>query len=248
MTRINPQANPPPSRGRSPILRGSLKQLTWIFAFLGLASLNVLTLVNDKAHAAGYSAIKAILATAIPDAAASRMLSNSSTVKRKQDAMVATQKLAAERDMVVASSKVLEAKQLTLLKSLKEVEASHSALKHTSTLRTAAVLKTSKRLAIRAATNATRNVSSVFAEAILLLGTGIMLGVTAWDLYDACDTLKDINELNSVFDLQKEDQNIICGMKVPTTKQVFDETRTNTAVIYQSAKDALKKGGIEIAH
>lgn len=230
------------------MLRGRVKQLLLIFSFFSLASLNVLTLVSDKVHAAGYSAIKAILATAIPDAAASRILSNSSTVKRKKDATAATQKLAAERDIAVASSKVLEAKQLTLAKSLKEVEASHSALKHTSAIRAAAVLKTSKRLAIRTATNATRNVSSVFAEAIPLMGTGIMLGVTAWDLYDACDTLKDINELNSVFDLQQEDQNIICGMKVPTTKQVFDETRTNTAVIYQSAKDALKKGGIEISH
>lgn len=225
------------------MLGGRVKPLLLIFSLFSLASLNVLTLVSDKAHAAGYSAIKALLATAIPDAAASRILSNSSTVKRKLDATAATQKLAAERDIAVASSKVLEAKQLTLAKSLKEVEASHSALKYTSTLRTAAVLKTSKRLAIRTATNATRNVSSVFAEAIPLLGTGIMLGVTAWDLYDACDTLKDINELNSVFDLQQENQSTVCGIKMPTKKQVFDATRTNTAVIYQSAEDALKKGG-----
>lgn len=247
MATIDAQDIHPPSGGRRETLWRRTKQLLFICIFLSLGSLNVLTLASDKVHAAGYSAMKAILATAVPDAAASRILSNSSTVKRQHDIAVATKKLFEEKDVAVASSKALEAKQVALVKSLKEAEASHSALKRTSEIRAAAVLKTSNRLAVRSLTNATRNVSSVFAETIPFMGTGVMLAVTAWDVRDACETLKDINELNSVFDHQQEDQTKVCGMNVPTTKQVMDQTRTNAKAVYQSAANALKREGIEIS-
>ena len=196
------------------------------------------------------------------------MLSNSSTVRRQNDVAVATKKLSEEKetlvasnktleakqvslvksnDMLVASSKALEARQVSLEKSFKEVEAANGALKRSSEIRAAAVMKTSKQLAVRSVANATRNVSLVFAEAIPFIGTGIMLAVTALDVYDACDTLKDINELNRVFDHQQEDQTKVCGMKVPTIAQVLAQTRANAKAVYQSAVDALKKEGAHIA-
>ncbi|MGV8805106.1 MAG: hypothetical protein ACWA6Y_09105 [Polaromonas sp.] len=233
-----PAKNPTPWR--------SAKRLLLILFFFGLASLNVLTLVSDQVHSAGYGAMKAILATAVSEAAASRILSKSPMAKRQKDVSVAIQKLSQEKNVLVASSQALQARQAMLVKSLQEVEASHSALKRTSEIRAAAVLKTSKRVAVRSLVNTTRNVSSVFAEAIPIVGTGVMLAVTVWDVHDACETLKDINELNSVFDHPPENQTKVCGMNVPTRKQVLDQTRTNAKAVYQSAADALKREGVEI--
>ncbi len=73
-----------------------------------------------------------------------------------------------------------------------------------------------------------------------------MLTVTAWDVYDACETLKDINELNSVFDHPPEDKTKVCGMHMPNLGQVLAQTKTNAKAVYQSAANALKKQGSEI--
>lgn len=180
---------------KSPAPWRNARRLLLVLCFFGLASLNVLTLVSDKVHSAGYDAMKAMLVMAVPEAAASRLLSNSPTAKRQHDVAI----------------------------------------------KAAAVLKTSKRIAVRSLVNTTRNVSSVFAEAIPIVGTGAMLAVTAWDVHDACETLKDLNELNSVFDHPPEDKTKVCGMHVPSAKQVLEQTRTNAKAVYQSAADALKK-------
>ena len=238
---IDAQASHPATGVKSKTLWHKAKQLLFIFSFFGLGSLNVLTLVSDKIHAAGYSVIRSILASAVPEAAASQLLSSSPTVNRQRDVAVATKKLIQEKDMLVATSKVLEANQVTLVKSFKEIEVANGALKRTSEARAAAVMKASKRLAIRSATNVSRNVSSVFAEAIPIVGTGIMLGVTAWDVHDACETLKDINELNSAFDHPQEDQTRVCGMKVPTMGEVMIQVKTNATAVYQSTAAALKR-------
>ena len=246
MTTIKARANSPAPQVRSQTLRRNTNRLLIVLLLLGLGSLNVLTLLSDKVHTAGYSAIRAILATAVPDAVASRMLSNSSTVRRQKDVAVAARKLSDEMAMLVASSKALEAKQASLLKSLKEVEAANGALKRSSEIRATAVAKASKRLAFRSVTNATRNVSSVFVEAAPIVGTGIILAVTALDVHDACETLKDVNEMNSVFGHQQEDQTKVCGMKIPANMEVWDWINANTKAAYQSAADTLKRGVLKI--
>lgn len=225
----------------------SAKRLLLILSFFGLISLNILTLVSDKVHSAGYDAVKAALDTAVPEAAALRILSKSPTAKRQHEVATATQALVQEKNVLVASSKALQARQTLLVKSLQEVEASHSMLKRTSAARAIAVLKTSNRIAVRALLNTTRNVSSVFAEAIPIVGTGVMLAVTVWDVHDACETLRDINKLNSVFDNPQEDQTKVCGMNVPTPKQVLEQTKTNSKAVYQAVAEALKREGVEIS-
>jgi len=43
-----------------------------------------------------------------------------------------------------------------------------------------------------------------------------MVALTASDIYDDCQTLKDLNELNITFNHEKEDETTVCGMKVPS--------------------------------
>ena len=207
-----PIAAKPEATLKSPKPWLSAKRLLLILSFFGLASLNVLTLVSEQVHTAGYSVMKAILARAVPEAEASRLLSQSPTVRRQHDVAAATQVLLQEKSA-----------------------------------RAAVVLKTSNRIAVRSLKNTTRNVFSVFAKAIPGLGTGTILALTAWDVYDVCETLKDINELNSVFDHPPEDQTKVCGMKVPTPKQVLTQIKTNAKAVDQSAAEVLKKENVEIS-
>lgn len=192
-----------------------------VSTLLGLASLNVLTLLNDAVHAAGYGALRAILASALPDAALSRMLRDSPTAKRNREIATATKALARENAKLVASNKAIEQKRIDAERAKKKIAAEHVALKRASEQQALTAKKISKRLAARSVANASRNVSSVAGQAIPFAGTAIIVGVTAWDVYDACETMKDINELGSAFGHEREDQTKVCGMPVPSKEQVL---------------------------
>ena len=237
------QASPAEPSAARQTLGQRIKRRLFILSFCGLGVLYVLTLANDQVHGAGYRVIEGLLASTVSTASVAQVLGHSSTAARQRDAAVATDKLMREKEILVASSKVLQARQVALVKSIEQAEAANGALKRTAQIKAGVVMKTTKRLALRTVTNAARNVSSVFAEAIPVVGTGIMLGVTAWDVIDACETIKDINELNGVFEHPQEDSSKVCGIKVPTQQEVLSSVQGNAKAIYQSASDALKTGG-----
>lgn len=55
--------------------------------------------------------------------------------------------------------------------------------------------KVSRRITDRTVKTVSRNVGSVFTEAIPYFGVGVMLAVTAKDVYDGCETIRDVHEM-----------------------------------------------------
>lgn len=156
---------------------------------------------------------------------------------------VATKALQNEKAAITASKVALEQKHVALEKTHRELSTTHSELMRVSSKRAEAMKVASRRLAARVVTNAARNLSSVSAQTIPVIGTGIVLAVTAWDIHDACETLKDINEVNAVFDLERSDQMTVCGMKVPTRAEAAAKVRENWRAVYQQSADVLNKAG-----
>ncbi|WP_407333802.1 hypothetical protein [Enterovibrio sp. 27052020O] len=80
----------------------------------------------------------------------------------------------------------------------------------------------SKRISRRVVRNITLNTSSVVGQSIPYLGVAAILSVTAADIYDGCQTVKDTNELLQLFDevpdVEKEDE--ICGVTLPTIEEI----------------------------
>jgi hypothetical protein len=130
--------------------------------------------------------------------------------------------------------------------SKKALELKHAELARVSAVRSGVAKKMSKRLATRAVVNATRNSSSIFAESIPYVGVAVVLGVTALDLRDTCETLKDMNELNTAFGLEPEDQTKVCGIAVPTKAEVVDKIKGGWHEAYKAATEALKKDGVQV--
>lgn len=94
-----------------------------------------------------------------------------------------------------------------------------------------AVVDTNGRIARRTATAATRNASSVVAEAIPYLGIAAVLAVTTFDLKDSCDTIKDLHELDVAIDPSKEfgeEETTVCGLSVPTKDEVWHQVKTGS--------------------
>lgn len=156
------------------------KKLLIVAAISGLGALNVLTIVNDQAHAAGFNFLKSVLTPLVSEANLSDLLSHSPTQKYKA------------------------------------IETRNVELKRFSAMRSNTVKRVSTRIGRRAVANAAKNVSSFAVEIIPVVGITAMVALTASDIYDDCQTLKDLNELNITFNHEKEDETTVCGMKVPS--------------------------------
>lgn len=162
------------------------KVLVLIAPILGLGSLNVLTLVNDRAHSAGVSFLRTVLAPVLAEATMSRLLSQSPTEKYS-----------------------------SLEKSHKTLESKHVELKKVSAVRSQIVKNISTRVSRRAVANAGKNVASYAAEIVPFAGVAFITALTISDLYDDCQTLKDLAELNFAFEHDTSDEGTVCGIKFP---------------------------------
>ena len=156
------------------------KTLLIVAVILGLGALNVLTIVNDQAHAAGFNFLKSVLTPLVTETNLSRLLSHSPTQKYKA------------------------------------IEARNIELKRFSAMRSDTVKRVSTRIGRRAVANAAKNFYSLAEEVIPVVGVAVIVGLTVSDIYDDCQTLKDLNDLSNAFDLENEDETTVCGMKVPS--------------------------------
>ena len=155
------------------------KTLLIVAVILGLGTLNVLTIVNDKAHTTGFNFLKSVLTPLVTEANLSRMLSHSPTQKYKA------------------------------------IESRNIELKRFAAMRSDTVKRVSTRIGRRSVANAAKNFYSLAEEVIPVVGVAVIMGLTVSDIYDDCQTLKDLKGLSNAFGLENEDETTVCGMKVP---------------------------------
>jgi len=191
--------------------------------------------VNDGVHAAAYAVIKRVAETkvvsAIGGAISSKpLLVNSTTNKRISDVRIATEKLAAEKVMLVSANRVLESRNNTLISE-------HKDLVRKQKISSAAIRNASGRVAARSIKNAARNFFGMTEEVIPYVGSAVVVAMTALDVEDACNNIKDLNEMNNVVGLANEDSSKICGMTIPTKKEIIDKARDMGKTGYKTAEE-----------
>lgn len=192
-------------------------------------------------------------------------LANSPSNARKKDVRIATEKLNSEKALLDKANMALITKNDTLTKAHKDLDEKHTALrKATNDLETkhavlhksnkdletrheqlqrsvqnnkVAATKVSKRIASRSVKGAVRNITAMAAEAVPVLGTTVIVAVTAWDVHDACENLKDLNEVSTVLETETEDDTKVCGLRVPTKDEVMDQVKSNWEGAYKAAEE-----------
>ena len=212
-------------------------------SILGLGSCNVLTLVNDDINGAAFAILKTAMSSVLPDAAVASITRNSPSVSRQTQLALATKDLMEEKARLIASNKSLDHRHTELQKANRDIVAKHDELKRVSQANAAKTKKISSKLAARSVRSAGRNVTSSFAESIPLIGVAVVAGELAWDVYDACETMKDANELNSIFGNSLEDQSKVCGIKVPTKDELLAQAKNNWQSAYQTAAESMNSAG-----
>lgn len=151
-----------------------------------------------------------------------------------------TAALASENDALKATGKKLSSQAADLearhAKAVNEVDAAKQA--HGKTQRELADLNVkrsaeaarAKRMASsvrgRLVKGVARNNAAIPAEAIPYVGISVTVSLAALDVYDACQTMKEINELMKLLG-QGEESADVCGTKIPTVQKVLEDMRTS---------------------
>lgn len=103
-----------------------------------------------------------------------------------------------------------------------------------------AVKDTSGRLARRVTFASSRNVASVFAESMPFIGIGVIVGVTAWELNDSCEMMKDLHELDVAFNPDSAIEGTeVCGMQVPDRDKVWQRIRERPSDVWKGARESM---------
>lgn len=100
-----------------------------------------------------------------------------------------------------------------------------------------AVHDTAERVSHRAGIAATRNVGSTFGEALPVIGVGVIVAATAWELHDACQMMKEMRELDAAFnpdDPMSEDE--VCGLRPPTRAEIWQSVKDSPGAVWEGAK------------
>lgn len=211
---------------------------------VGMIVVNIMTLASKTAHDFAYGILENLAAFAIVESVAglisSRpLLGNSPINVNKTAVKSATVKLMDEKARIANVTAILAAKTQVLIKVNEELGAKHIALaksygeldsKHVEMKRVVArnkvvTAKISRQIAARVARSSARSISSMVGKAIPVAGVALMVAMTGLDVKDACDSLKDLNELNVTIGVALEEEKKVCGVRVPTKEAVFEEVK-----------------------
>ena len=109
-----------------------------------------------------------------------------------------------------------------------------------------AIKKTGEGIAKRTSIFAARELAILPLENLPFVGLGFSLAFIGWDLKDACDTVTDINELESSLfpdEQPKFDESEVCGLTVPSVdevKQAMTDTERLTELYEEMKKSVLE--------
>lgn len=100
-----------------------------------------------------------------------------------------------------------------------------------------AVHDTAERVARRSSVAAGRTLGSTLGEALPLVGVGVVVAATAWELRDSCELMKDMRALDAAFnpdDPVSADE--ICGLKPPTRDEVWQAVKNSPGAAWDQAR------------
>jgi hypothetical protein len=186
---------------------------------------------------------------------AQRLAAESDLKAEKANLKQATDDLKAERANLKQATSDLQEERAKLKQTTADLETERSNLKQTTTDLQAEranlkkvsseldgvngrITKMKPALQARLAKGVSRNLAAIPAESIPYVGVGVILAVTAADLVDACETMKDFNSL--LVQLGAGEKNPeLCGRKVPTKEEIWSSVKTDARAAYQKVQGEL---------
>lgn len=186
-----------------PSLIGSffaIKTLLVSISIVGLVLTNIATVVNSTAHDFLYRALSSALAIG-GDALVAKALMNSPRAKTEQ-------KIKTQAAQIEAKNKQLNDLDNDKKVLTKKLTSNRKLVKETTT-------KVTKRLGV----SVLRNIKTLPSKAAPYLGAVVLVASTTADIHDACQIVKDMNQMLKAIE-EDEEKNEICGQNVPSVDEV----------------------------
>jgi len=242
--------NEPGTSGRLRVrLTKPFKAGAIVTMFLFLIAGNVLSLTHQASHDAGFRIIQSILGWVTPKKVAEAWLSRSPTIIRDKQIADATRELKEERDAIAEKHRKLNTDYKALGDDHKKLEgdhrslsAAHTQLQQQGKQRAAMVDTVVQRVGARQARSAARNVASAPGKTIPVVGAALIAGATAWDIYEACELLNDLDQLATAFgnSSARIQRQKVCGLPVPTQAGLLQRAQANWRGVYDEAAKELQ--------
>lgn len=105
-----------------------------------------------------------------------------------------------------------------------------------------AVGETADTVSSRAAKSATREIGAMTGEAIPYVGTAVIVGVTALEIADLCQTIRDMNALKQAFNREEapsEEELTVCSMVVPSRAEIWEAAAASPGKAWDYASEAV---------
>jgi hypothetical protein len=105
-----------------------------------------------------------------------------------------------------------------------------------------AVDATAARISKRAVVTSSREVGSMAGEAIPYIGAAVIVGATALELKDLCETLQDMGELQRAISpeaMPSEDEKTVCNQPIPTREALWESVKGSPKAAWQAARGAI---------
>jgi hypothetical protein len=165
-----------------------LKRLLIALLFLALIATNLLTLT----HSAFNAALSGVLATTLCVQTVSNVLRS---------------KVATHPKAIQAQSAAINTERAEIDRQQKSID-EHQAVAHRQKIdankRKAAAIRFGTRLVNRTKRIAAASLAAIPAESIPFIGVSVLIAGTAYELYAACESLRDLEQLYSDMDLAEE--------------------------------------------
>lgn len=94
----------------------------------------------------------------------------------------------------------------------------------------------------RAGKSIARRLLALPGHAVPLLGATVAVGSATMDINDACDSLKELDELNQTVGVPPLNRAKVCGVVVPTADEILAAARANWRSVYEKSATALNAG------
>jgi len=226
-------------------------RVLWLTLTLLLCVTNVLTLLDQDFRNNAYTVLARIAASP-----ALGTVGLSSVAKKIEESNpAAAEKKAVQRATLrlVASSTALqrEIESLTTEKSKLVTQRQHlqkqlRASEQLIALHKYSISKLGIRVLSRAGRSVSRHLAALPGHALPVLSATVAVGSVALDIHDACESLKELDELNQSVGLSGVDQSRVCGVAVPTSDEILAAARQNWRKAYDTSAEALNTGAQRI--
>jgi hypothetical protein len=128
------------------------------------------------------------------------------------------------------SEKIRELEKLN-----KDLAAGNAQLKHTLQAGNIAAKKFSANMSRRVFRNVSRHVAAMPAVSIPYVGAGVTAAMTALDIRDGCEGLRELNEMNRAMQLDLESEAPVCSMQVGSREEIINQVIANWRTAYAVA-------------